>query len=146
MVTLEQLMHFLLLFSRHSPLLQCNLSLSHIVIVTNRFILWLCHLCPHWYIRIGSVFLYTGQGKFHDGTKHTLDYVVQQARSTVDGLRNVSNTLAVAKHTGVSQIFIPQNVQNNIDKVDAKINSAAETLENETEKNKKDIMIILDFV
>ncbi|KAM3268967.1 hypothetical protein P3S67_030931 [Capsicum chacoense] len=95
---------------------------------------------------IGSVFLYTGQGKFHDGTKHTLDYVVQQARSTVDGLRNVSNTLAVAKHTGVSQIFIPQNVQNNIDKVDAKINSAAETLENETEKNKKDIMIILDVV
>ncbi|CAN4086443.1 unnamed protein product [Withania somnifera] len=95
---------------------------------------------------IGSVFLYTGQGKFHDGTKHTLDYVVQQARSTVDGLRNVSNILAVAKHTGVSQIFLPQNVQNNIDKVDAKISSAAETLESETEKNEKDIMIILDIV
>ncbi|CAN4088559.1 unnamed protein product [Withania somnifera] len=95
---------------------------------------------------IGSVFLYTGQGKFHDGTKHTLDYVVQQARSTVDGLRNVSSILAVAKHTGVSQIFLPQNVQNNIDKVDTKISSAAETLESETDKNKKDIMIILDVV
>ncbi|KAK4362152.1 hypothetical protein RND71_017393 [Anisodus tanguticus] len=95
---------------------------------------------------IGSAFLYTGQGKFHDGTKHTLDYVVQQAGSTVDSLRNVSNILAVAKHTGVSQIFLPQNVQNNIDRVDAKISSAAETLESETEKNKKDIMMILDLV
>ncbi|KAJ8536185.1 hypothetical protein K7X08_034586 [Anisodus acutangulus] len=95
---------------------------------------------------IGSAFLYTGQGKFHDGTKHTLDYVVQQAGSTVDSLRNVSDILAVAKHTGVNQIFLPQNVQNNIDRVDAKISSAAETLESETEKNKKDIMMILDVV
>lgn len=95
---------------------------------------------------IGSIFLYTGQGKFHDGTKHTLDYVVQQAGSTVDNLRNVSNILAVAKHTGISQIFLPQNVQNNIDKVDTKISSAAETLETETEKNKKNIMIVLDLV
>ncbi|KAG5618701.1 hypothetical protein H5410_018525 [Solanum commersonii] len=95
---------------------------------------------------IGSIFLYTGQGKFHDGTKHTLDYVVQQAGSTVDNLRNVSNILAVAKHTGISQIFLPQNVQTNIDKVDTKISSAAETLETETEKNKKNIMIVLDLV
>lgn len=95
---------------------------------------------------IGSVFLYTGQGKFHDGTKDTLEYVVQQAGSTVDNLRNVSNILAVAKHTGVNQIFLPQNVQNNIDKVDTKISSAADTLERETEKNKKDIMTVLDLV
>lgn len=71
---------------------------------------------------------------------------MQQAGSTVDNLRNVSNILAVAKHTGISQIFLPQNVQNNIDKVDTKISSAAETLETETEKNKKNIMIVLDLV
>lgn len=100
-------------------------------------------LVPH---RVGAAVLYTGQGKFHDGTKHTLDYVVNQAGETVDGLRNVSNILAVAKHTGVNQIFLPQDVQNNIDKVDTKISSAAETLETETEKNKKDIMMILDLV
>ncbi|XP_059303504.1 uncharacterized protein LOC132055607 [Lycium ferocissimum] len=95
---------------------------------------------------IGSAFLYTGQGKFHDGTKHTLDYVVRQAGSTVGSLRNVSNILAVAKRTRVGQFSLPQNVQNNIDKVDTKISSAAETLETETEKNKKDIMMILDDV
>ncbi|KAM3280876.1 hypothetical protein P3S67_027896 [Capsicum chacoense] len=85
-------------------------------------------------------------GKVHDDTKHTLDYVVQQAGSTVDGLRNVSNSLSFVKDAGVSQIFLPQYVQNNIDKVYATISSAAETLESETKKNKKDIMIILDIV
>ncbi|XP_060205235.1 uncharacterized protein LOC132633057 [Lycium barbarum] len=95
---------------------------------------------------IGSAFLYTGQGRFHDGTKHTLDYVVQQAGSTVGSLRNVSSILAVAKHTRVGQFSLPQSVQDNIDKVDTKISSAAETLETETEKNKKDIMMILDDV
>lgn len=95
---------------------------------------------------IGSVVLYTGQEKFHNSTKDTLDFVVAQADSTVYKLRNVSNVLAVAKNTGVAQIFLPKDVQNNIDSVDNTINSAADTLETETRNNKKDILYVIDFV
>ncbi|KAK4395371.1 hypothetical protein Sango_1691400 [Sesamum angolense] len=65
---------------------------------------------------IGSVILYTGQEKFHDSTKSTLDYVLGQADSTVSNLKNVSNYLTAAKKVGVDQVFLPQDVQNNIDK------------------------------
>lgn len=101
---------------------------------------------PFFSISIGSAVLYAGQEKFHDSTKDTLDYVVQQAKSTVANLTDVSNYLAAAKKVGVNQIFLPKNVQNNIDKVDNLIASAARTLETQTEKNKNDIFRYLDAV
>ncbi|KAL2493486.1 hypothetical protein Adt_29124 [Abeliophyllum distichum] len=95
---------------------------------------------------IGSVILYTGQEKFQDSTKDTLDYVVQQAESTVNNLTDVSHYLAAAKKVGVNQVFLPKDVQNNIDKVDNMIASAASTLETQTENNKNDIFHVLDSV
>ncbi|RAL43258.1 unnamed protein product [Cuscuta campestris] len=95
---------------------------------------------------IGSAVLYAGQDRFHSSTKGTLDFVLAQADSTVNKLRNVSTVLAMAKSTGVAQIFLPRNVQSDIDKVDRTINSSAETLETETRKNKKDILHVLDLV
>nr|GMD32437.1 Glutamyl-tRNA(Gln) amidotransferase subunit D like [Ipomoea batatas] len=95
---------------------------------------------------IGSAVLYTGQDKFYHSTKDTMDFVVAQADSTVYKLRNVSGVLAVAKSTGVAQIFLPKDVQNSIDRVDDTINSSANTLETETRNNKRDILRAIDVV
>lgn len=71
---------------------------------------------------------------------------MNQAETTVDNLNNVSEYLASAKRVGVNQIFLPQNVQNNIDNVDKMINDSAKTLDHETKKNSKDIQRALDIV
>ncbi|CAI9113920.1 OLC1v1014625C1 [Oldenlandia corymbosa var. corymbosa] len=95
---------------------------------------------------VGSVVLYTGQGKFHDTTSDMLKYVVAQSDSTVNNLRNVSDYLAAAKEVKIDNIALPSGVQKNIDQVDAKITSAANTLESETEKNRNHIVDILETV
>ena len=90
--------------------------------------------------------MYTGQGKFHSSTSDTLDYVVSQADSTVQNLRNVSGYLAVAKRIRVGQVLLPPDVQNRIDKVEAEINASATTLDRETKNNKKNIEDVLNSV
>ncbi|CAL5185451.1 unnamed protein product [Lathyrus oleraceus] len=50
---------------------------------------------------IGCAVLYFAQGSFHRSTTSTLQYVVYQADSTVDKLRNVSDFLAQAKQVGI---------------------------------------------
>lgn len=98
------------------------------------------------WISVGSVVLYTGQGKFHDSTKNTLDYVVGQADSTVINLRNVSSYLTNAKGVQVDQVFLPRSVQGKIDNVNNMITSAADTLDSATRNNKDDIFRYLDAV
>jgi len=88
--------------------------------------------------------LYTGQGKFHLSTSDTLNFVVNQADTTSESLRNVSDYLAMAKQTGVRSTFLPPSVQSNIDAVEGKINSSAATLSATTMKNSKNIQDGLD--
>ncbi|KAL8464589.1 hypothetical protein ACS0TY_034192 [Phlomoides rotata] len=95
---------------------------------------------------IGSVVLYTGQGKFHDSTKSTLNYVLEQADSTVHNLKNVSSYLNAAKKIGVDQVSLPPKVQNSIDNVNSLITIAANTLDSVTKDNKDDIFRYLDSV
>ncbi|KAI5660447.1 hypothetical protein M9H77_29240 [Catharanthus roseus] len=95
---------------------------------------------------VGSIVLYTGQGKFHDSTKDTLLYVVRQSDSTVENLRNVSDYLDAAKQIQVDQISLPSDVKSRIDQVHSKIDSASFTLEDETKKNKNRIEDILEIV
>ncbi|KAL5783065.1 hypothetical protein ACOSP7_008094 [Xanthoceras sorbifolium] len=128
----------------------------------------LCHFCcarePYGYARIayalslvflilftiaaivGCVVLYTGQGKFHRSTTSTLEYVVYQADTTVKKLNDVSGYLGSAKQTGVDKVFLPSNVQTDIDNIEAKINSSASTLANTTVENSRDIRHLLDSV
>ncbi|CAN1828457.1 hypothetical protein LINPERHAP1_LOCUS32236 [Linum perenne] len=77
---------------------------------------------------IGCVVLYNGQGKFHRSTTQTLEYVVSQADSTVENLKNVSDYLASAKLLGVDQVFLPADVQTDIDQIGGRINSSASLL------------------
>ncbi|CAL9778446.1 unnamed protein product [Musa acuminata subsp. burmannicoides] len=95
---------------------------------------------------VGCVVLYQGQGKFHSSTYKTLDYVVGQANFTVDNLRNFSETLAEAKKVKVDQVFLPTNVQGEIDALEAKVNSSANNLASQTSDNSRKISRVLDSV
>lgn len=93
---------------------------------------------------IGCVILYTGQGRFHNSTSETLEYVVSQADSTAQKLRDVSDYFAAAKQTGVDQVFLPSDVQTDIDQIEIKINSSASILDDKTVHNSNDIKDLLD--
>ncbi|XP_043720615.1 uncharacterized protein LOC122668109 [Telopea speciosissima] len=95
---------------------------------------------------IGSVVLYTGQGKFHGSTTDTLDYVVMQSNTTVKSLRNVSDYLSSAKQIGVDNVFLPADLQTKIDQVNTKINASANNLSHRTSQNSNDIQHVLDNV
>ncbi|KAH9616764.1 hypothetical protein KSS87_006872, partial [Heliosperma pusillum] len=95
---------------------------------------------------IGCIFLYTGQGKFHASTTTTLNYVVNQANFTVENLNNVSEFLSEAKNIGVGQMKLPENLQNQINDVQAKINKASTTLQEKTQDNSRKIRKVLDLV
>ncbi|KAG6740942.1 hypothetical protein POTOM_056413 [Populus tomentosa] len=92
----------------------------------------------------GCVVLYTGQGKFHSITTHTLEYVVNQANVTAKNLRHVSDYLAAAKNTGVESVFLPPSVQNDIDSIQKKIKSSGTTLSSTTQDNSEGIQNVLD--
>lgn len=95
---------------------------------------------------VGCVVLYAGQGKFHSSTTNTLEYVVNQADFTVEKLRSISDYLGAAKQLGVDQVFLPSNVQTDIDQIETKINSSATTLADRTMENSNDIHDLLDSV
>ncbi|KAJ4707833.1 Transmembrane protein [Melia azedarach] len=95
---------------------------------------------------IGCVVLYAGQGRFRGSTTKTLDYILYQADTTVQKLQDVSNNLATAKQIAVDKVFLPSNIQTDIDNIETKLNSSASTLADETEKNSQDIRDLLDSV
>lgn len=90
--------------------------------------------------------LYTGQMRFHDSTTSTLEHIVNQADITVGQLRNASDYLAAAKQLGVDQVYLPSNIQTDIDQIGGKINSSANTLAQQTTENSDDIRDLLDSV
>ncbi|KAJ6758626.1 TRANSMEMBRANE PROTEIN [Salix koriyanagi] len=83
---------------------------------------------------------------FHKSTTETLEYVVNQADATVDKLRAVSDFIASAKLVGVDQVFLPSNVQTDIDQIGTRINSSASVLADKTVDNSEDIKDLLDSV
>ncbi|KAG4957241.1 hypothetical protein JHK85_043621 [Glycine max] len=93
---------------------------------------------------IGCVLLYTAQGKFHGSTTSTLKYVVSQADFTAENLRNVSHYLDAAQKIGVDAVFLPGDVQKNIDEVQTKINSSAAELSSKTKENSETIKDVID--
>lgn len=96
--------------------------------------------------RIGCAILYIGQGSFHHSTTLTSQYVVHQADSAVDKLKNVSDYLAQAKQVGIDRVFLPSNVQTDIDEVETNINTSAGTIADKTKENSDNIQDLLDSV
>ncbi|KAE8724488.1 putative protein TPRXL-like [Hibiscus syriacus] len=95
---------------------------------------------------LGCIVLYVGQDRFHSSTTKTLQYVVNQADLTVRKLKDVSESLATAKQVGVDKVFLPSNVQTDIDEIGTKINSSAGTLADKMVDNSNDIRDLLDSV
>ncbi|KAH8504154.1 hypothetical protein H0E87_011711 [Populus deltoides] len=95
---------------------------------------------------VGCVVLYAAQERFHKSTTETLEYVVNQADTTVDKLKTVSDFIASAKLIGVDQVFLPSNVQTDIDQIGIRINSSASVLAEKTVDNSDDIRDLLDSV
>ncbi|KAI5408954.1 hypothetical protein KIW84_054688 [Lathyrus oleraceus] len=83
-------------------------------------------------------------GSFHRGTTSTSQYVVYQADSTVDKLRNVSDFLAQAKQVGIDRVFLPVNVQTDIDEAETDINASAATISDKTKENSDNIQDLLE--
>lgn len=75
-----------------------------------------------------------------------MDYVVSQADATVDRLNGVSDYLAAAKQLQVDKIFLPSNIQTDIDNIEEKLNASASILADKTAKNSYDIRDLLDSV
>ncbi|XP_039004771.1 uncharacterized protein LOC120131986 [Hibiscus syriacus] len=95
---------------------------------------------------LGCIVLYVGQERFHSSTTKTLQYVANQADLTVRKLKDVSDSLATAKQVGVDKVFVPSNVQTDIDDIGTKIISSAGALADKTEDNSDDIRDLLDSV
>ncbi|KAH6790787.1 transmembrane protein [Perilla frutescens var. frutescens] len=92
---------------------------------------------------IGCVVLYSGQGKFHSNSINSLQYVVNEAESTSQSLRNVSEHLVAAKQTSVVQVSLPPNVQTDIDRIQTMIDTSATTLTTTTQHNSRHINKLL---
>lgn len=73
-----------------------------------------------------------------------MEYVVNQADMTAQKLRDISDYFATAKQTGVDQVFLPSDVQTDIDQIEIKINSSASILDEKTVHNSNDIKDLLD--
>jgi len=128
-----------------SHLQQCvYTSLSDYVLLVSGFVGSVLQIALFCVNRIGCAVLYIGQGSFHHSMSSTLQYVVHQADSTVDKLRNVSDYLAQAKQVGIDRIFLPTNVQSDIDAAETDINNSAGTLADKTKENSDNIQDLLD--
>ncbi|OWM86747.1 uncharacterized protein LOC116186973 [Punica granatum] len=95
---------------------------------------------------IGCLILYAGQGRFRRSTDRALEYLVTQADATVGKLQQVSDYIGAAKQTGVDQVFVPPNVQTDIDQIGTKLNSSAGEVAARTQESSNDIRHLLDSV
>lgn len=96
--------------------------------------------------RVGCILLYIGQGKFHNSTTNTLDYVVNQANTVTEKLGDLSEYLSAAKRVGVDQDFLLSDFQNGIDKLQLMIHSVASNFGSKTKKKSKDIQHVFNIV
>ncbi|XP_057425241.1 uncharacterized protein LOC130718640 [Lotus japonicus] len=83
----------------------------------------------------GCILLFVGQDKFHGEALDTLHYFVNQSDYSVQILRNVTQYLSLAKTIHVTQILLPSDVMDDIDKLTVDLNSAADTLSEKTNEN-----------
>lgn len=99
-----------------------------------------------YHLRTGCILLSVGQDEFHGEALHTLNYVVNQSDYTVQTLRNVTGYLSLAKTVKVAQFFLSSDVIDDIDKLNADLNTAAETLWEKTHENSGKISRVFDAV
>lgn len=96
--------------------------------------------------RTGCILLSVGQDDFHDEVLDTLSFVVNQSDFTVQILRNVTDFLSFAKTVSIEEVYLPSDVQKQIDKLNVDLNSAANTLSEKTNESSEKIREVIDNV
>ncbi|GFZ15933.1 hypothetical protein Acr_25g0003420 [Actinidia rufa] len=84
--------------------------------------------------------------EFHGEAIHTLKYVVNQSDYTVQTLRNVTQYLLLAKTINVAQVFLPSDVKDEIDKLNADLITTADMLSQKTSENSGKIQRVFNAV
>ncbi|WVZ72029.1 hypothetical protein U9M48_020549 [Paspalum notatum var. saurae] len=83
----------------------------------------------------GFIVLLFGQSKFHEEATQTMDFVVNQSDFTSQTLRNVTEYLSFAKTITVAALYLPSDVQGQIDNLKGDLNKAADTISSKTAEN-----------
>jgi hypothetical protein len=77
-------------------------------------------------------------GRVNSVTKqHTLNFIVNQSDFTIQTLRNVTEYLSLAKTITVAALYIPSDVQGQIDNLKGDLDKAADTISLKTSENYK---------
>lgn len=85
----------------------------------------------------GCIVLLFGQNEFREEATRTLDFVVNQSDFTIQTLRNVTDYLSLAKTITVAALYLPSDVQGQIDNLKGDLNKAADTISQKTTENYK---------
>ncbi|XP_062192074.1 uncharacterized protein LOC133895619 isoform X3 [Phragmites australis] len=91
----------------------------------------------------GCIVLLYGQSKFCEESTRTVDFVVNQSDFTIQALRNVTEYLSFAKTITVAALYLPSDVQGQIDNLKVDLNKAADTISQKTTENYKRIRKVL---
>ncbi|KAK3160193.1 hypothetical protein QOZ80_1BG0056440 [Eleusine coracana subsp. coracana] len=94
----------------------------------------------------GCTVLLYGQSEFRVEATHTVDFIVNQSDFTIQTLRNVTEYLSLAKTITVAALYIPSDVQGQIDNLKGDLDKAADTISLKTAENYKMIRKILHNV
>ncbi|KAF7026942.1 hypothetical protein CFC21_039026 [Triticum aestivum] len=94
----------------------------------------------------GCIVLLYGQNEFREEATDTLDYVVNQSDFTIQTLRNVTDYLSFATTINVAALYLPSDVQAQINNLKVDLNKAADTISLKTTENYKRIRKVLHNV
>lgn len=94
----------------------------------------------------GCIVLSIGQSEFHEEATKTLDFVVNQSDFTIQTLRNVTDYLSFAVTINVAALYLPSDVQDQINNLKVDLNKASDTISLKTTENYKRIRKVLHNV
>ncbi|KAH7835572.1 hypothetical protein Vadar_027473 [Vaccinium darrowii] len=89
--------------------------------------------------RAGSVFLFIGKEKFQESQVTVVSYVLKEANTVVQNLRNVFNYLMAAKEIDNGQALLSGELQTQIDVMQKNVNDFADKLGTVAENRSEDI-------
>lgn len=95
---------------------------------------------------IGCILLTVGQNKFNAEAIETLNFVANQSDFTVQILRNVTDFLSFARTINVGPVYLPSDVQQQIDKVKGDLTDASGTISQKTQENYRRIRLVIGDV
>lgn len=95
---------------------------------------------------VGCILLSVGQLEFHSEGLRTLKYVINQSDYTAQMLRNVSDYLSLVKTVDVPQFNLPQSAMQEIDELNLRLSSGADTLTEKTIKNSLKVKRVFNTV